>query len=47
MKGIPVGNRVLHEDLEGPGRGDGRRIGLDTPKGPGLAIDPNSQGEVP
>lgn len=46
MKGIPVGNRVLHEDLEGPGRGDGRRIGLDTPKRPGLAIDPNGQGEV-
>ena len=46
MKGVPVGNWVLHEGLEGPGRGDGRRIGLDTPKGPGLAVDLNGQGEV-
>lgn len=46
MKGVPVGNQVLHESLEGPGREDGRRIGLDTLKGPELAIDHNGQGEV-
>lgn len=46
MKGIPVGNQVLHEGLEGPGRRDGRRIGLDTLKGPELATDLNGQGEV-